>query len=210
MAASPRRFSTGLPFLDRQIGGGLEPGELLAFTAPPASQSELLLAELIQARQTAIVSTTRPEPEVEQWVDAKEASADTAVRTVDDETLLADPAVATADLTPESFLVVDSADGLETASRERYLEFLNHVKERLRETDSVGVLHCTDQPGNPPQRGLTMHRADNVWQLEVLVLSREIKTRLLVKKARHGRALAEPVPLRLTDRVQVDTSRRIA
>lgn len=128
----------------------------------------------------------------------------------DDEALLADPGMATPELTPESFLVVDAVDGLETAERERYLAFLNHLTERLRETDSVGVLHCTDQVENPPQRGLTLHRADDVWQLGVLVLSRELKTRLLVRKARQGQALTEPVPLRLTDRVQVDTNRRIA
>lgn len=210
MGVSTRRFSTGLPFLDRKIGGGLEPGGLLAFTAPLASQSELVLAELIRSRHAVVVSTTRPEAEVERWAASKDATGGLDVLAADAETLLEDPDLATAELTPESFLVVDSVDGLETADRERYLSFLDHLKERLRETESVGVLHCTDQVENPPRRGLSLHRADNVWQLEVLVLSREIKTRLLVRKARHGRALTEPVPLRLTDRVQVDTSRRIA
>lgn len=210
MGASSRQFSTGLPFFDRKIGGGSTRGVLLAFTAPPASQSELVLAELVRSRHSVVVSTTRPEPEVERWAASKDASGGLDVHTTDAGSLLEEPALATAELTPESFLVVDYADGLETADPETYLAFLNHLTEQLRETDSVGVLHCTDQVENPPQRGLTLHRADTVWQLEVLVLSREVKTRLLVKKARHGRALTEPVPLRLTDRVQVDTSRRIA
>lgn len=210
MAASTRRFSTGLQFLDRQIDGGLAPGSLLSFAAPPASQSELLLAELIRTRNTVVVSTTRPEEEVEAWAPTNEATGGLSVVTESAEPLLEDPERATESLVPESFLIVDSVDALEVASRDRYLSFLNHLKRRLRETESVGILHCTDQAENPPRRGLTLHRADDVWQLEVLVLSRDIKTRLLVKKARHGRALTEPVPLRLTDRVQVDTSRRIA
>lgn len=209
MDGTTRRFSTGLTFLDRRIDGGLIPGCLLALTAPPGSQSELLIAELIRARPTTVVSTTRPEAEVQEWAKTRADTADLSVITLDPESVLAQPERITEDLSPESFVVVDSVNGLETAPREQYMGFLNHLKERLRETDSVGILHCIDQVDNPAQRGLTLHRADYVWQLEVLTLSREIKTRLLITKARHGRALTEPVPLRLTDRVQVDTSRRI-
>lgn len=210
MSATSRRFSTGLPFLDRQIEGGLPPGGLLSLTAPPTSQSELLLAELMRTRQTVVVSTTRPEDELREWTDANAGTGEVETVSTDPESLLDKPEIATSSLTPESFLIIDSVNGIETASREQYLGFLNHLKARLRESDSVGVLHCIDQLENPPRRGLTLHRSDFVWQLEVLVLSREIKTRLLVTKARQGRALTEPVPLRLTDRVQIDTSRRIA
>lgn len=205
-----RRFTTGLTFLDRMIGGGLPAGGLLSLTAPPTSQSELLLAELMRVRQTVVVSTTRPEEEIRDWADANAGSEESTIVSTDPESLLEDPERATTPLSPESFLIVDSVNSLEMASRDRYLAFLNHLKERLRETDSVGILHCIDETDTPPQRSLTLHRSDFVWQLEVLVLSREIKTRLLVTKARQGRALTEPVPLRLTDRVQIDTSRRIA
>lgn len=210
MAAPMRRYSTGLTFLDRLIGGGLPPGGLLSLTAPPTSQSELLLAELMRVRQTVVVSTTRPEAELREWADANAGNEEVTVVSTDPESLLENPELATNHLSPESFLIIDSVDGLEMASRDRYLAFLNHVKARLRETDSVGILHCIDKTENPPHRSLSLHRSDFVWQLELLILSREIKTRLLVTKARQGRALTEPVPLRLTDRVQIDTSRRIA
>lgn len=209
MNGTTRRFSTGLTFLDRRIGGGLIPGSLLSLAAPPASQSELLIAELIRTRPTTVVSTTRPEGEVQDWATARADTSDLSVITTDPESILAQPERVTEDIPPESFVVLDSVNGLETDSRERYLELLNHLKGQLRESDSVGILHCIDQVENPAQRGLTLHRSDDVWQLEVLTLSREIKTRLLITKARHGRALTEPVPLRLTDRVQVDTSRHI-
>jgi len=72
------------------------------------------------------------------------------------------------------------------------------------------VLHCIagDAPV-PPLRDLSLNRADHVWQLQVMALSRDVKTRLLITKVRNGRALTEPVDLLMTDRVRVDTSRRI-
>lgn len=209
MSATERRFSTGREFLDRRIRGGLVPGRLLALTAPPSSQSELLLAELASARRSTIVSTTRPETEIREWVDANVHHHDIDVVTTDALTLLEEPTDVIGSLEPESFLVLDSLGGLETAPRDEYLRFLNHLKAVLRETDSVGILHCLDTPKPPARRTLTLHRADYVWQLEVVPTSRDIKTRLLVTKARRGRALDEPIPLKLTDTVKVDTSRRI-
>lgn len=113
-------------------------------------------------------------------------------------------------LVPECFVIVDRANGLENADREPYLAFLDRLKTLLHETDSVGVLHCTHRTPSPPRRGLTLDRVDQVWQLELLPLSREIKNRLLVTKSRNGRALREPIDILLTGRVQVDTSRRIS
>lgn len=210
MSVIERRFSTGLPFLDRKIGGGLVPGRILAMTAPPTSQGELLLAELLTARRALLVSTTRTEAELDVWLDAHKAADDVRTLSSSPETLLETPSRVTDALSPESFLVLDPADDLEAADRDRYLQFLDHIKTTLRETDSIGILHCIDQERPPEQRSLTLHRADYVWQIETLVLSREIKTRLLVTKARRGRALTEPIPLQLTDQVRIDTSRRIA
>lgn len=65
-----------------------------------------------------------------------------------------------------------------------------------------------DQP--PAHRWQTLNRADDVRELEVHALSRDVKTRLLVTKSRYGYSLTEPIPLVLTGRVRIDTSRRIA
>lgn len=209
MEATRRHFSTGLRFLDRRIGGGLVPGELLALTAPPGSQSELLLAQLASVRRSVVVSTTRSKSELEAWVDANVTNQDVTTIPVDAETFVEDPESVVESMQPESFFIVDSMDGLETVSRDRFLSFLDTIKGALRETDNVGVLHCSDTASPPPRRSLTLHRADYVWKLEVLPLSREVKTRLLVTKARLGRALTEPIPVTLTDEVRIDTSRRI-
>jgi hypothetical protein len=124
--------------------------------------------------------------------------------------LLGTPEEITSLLPPESFLILDATNELEARSRERYHGFINHLKDQFVKKDSIGIFHCIDQQNLPPLRGLTLHRADYVWQIELLALSREIKTRLLITKARQERALTEPISLRLTDRVQIDTSRRIS
>lgn len=207
---SDRRFSTGLPFLDRRLDGGLPAGCLLALTAPPQSQSELFLRQLVRTRPTLYVSLIRPEPEVREWVAGRhDSEPDLTVITPEPRTLLDDVASIEEALVPESFVVVDRANALEAADREEYLAFLDRFKQVLRDTDSVGVLHCSQRHRTPPRRGLTLDRVDQVWQLELLPLSREIKNRLLVTKSRSGRALREPIDVLLTDRVQVDTSRRI-
>lgn len=211
MASSHRQYSTGLPFLDRRIDGGLTEGSLLALTAPPHSQSELILRQLLRTRRTLFVSTTRPAEEVRTWAEGGvDSGPEVTIAREDPETLLADRTPIESRATPESFVIVDRTNGLETAEREEYLAFLDDLARLLRETHSVGVLHCSHTGENPPLRGLTLDRVDQVWQLELLVLSREIKNRLLVTKSRRSRALREPIDLLLTDRVQVDTSRKIA
>jgi hypothetical protein len=205
-----RRFSTGLPFLDRRIGGGLPAGCLLALSAPPRSQSELLLRQFVRSRPTLYVSLTRPAPEVRAWASEGHGSApELTVIDPEPRTLLEDLGPVENDLAPESFVIVDRSNALETADREEYLAFLDRLKGTLHDADSVGVLHCSQRTPPPPRRGLTLDRADQVWELELLPLSREIKNRLLVTKSRRGRALREPIDVLMTDRVQVDTSRRI-
>lgn len=211
MAPTQRRFSTGLQFLDKRIDGGFEAGGLLAFLAPPASQGELLLREFALARTTRYMSTTRPPDEIRDWLDrGSSPPTDITVERHTPSTALEDVETVLADLAPESFVIIDPVTGFEEYPRETYLDFLNGVKRRLRETDSVGILHCLDIPTPPPQRGLTLNRVDQVWHLQVLPLSRSIKSQLLIKKARNTRALTEPIDLLLTDRVRIDTSRRIA
>lgn len=212
MTLPERAYSTGIDVLDRFIGGGLKAGVLLALEAPPGSQSERLVAELVAQHRTVFVSTTRPEREVRDWIDRTVTPrGELLVRRATPDELLSDPRGAIGRIPPESLLVIDPVDALEDASRERYLAVLNAIKERLREADSVGLLHCLDGDGDrsPANRELTLKRADQVWELESTVRSQEIRTRLVITKARRGQAFNRPIPLVLSDRVRIDHSRNI-
>lgn len=213
MDAPNRRYSTGLRFLDSRLDGGISIGKLLTLTAPAGSQSELLLYHLATSKPMLYVSTTNPaEAELRTAMDATTVPAplDLEFVHVTPQELLADPDHHFARIRPESFVVIDPVDALERAAYDRYLAFVNALKHRLRETESVGIFHALDTEPMPESRRLTLKRTDYVWRLEQIVLSREITTRLLVTKARGGRALSEPIPLSMSDHVRVDTSRRIA
>lgn len=210
MAITERRFSTGLPFLDRRLDGGIAVGEMLALTAPPASQSELFLRTFLRTTKTAYISTTRTESQVRRWAEYRtHEEISLSVAKVDTDELTAVFEQIRELLDPESILVIDTVNGLERTPRSEYVEFLNALKRLLRERDCIAVLHCPEESTDLPRRGLTLSRADQVWQLEVSARSREIKNRLLVTKSRNGRALSEPVDVVLTDTVRIDTSRRI-
>ena len=84
------------------------------------------------------------------------------------------------------------------------------MKARLREIDSVGIVHCIEADHAPANRELTLKRADQVWELQTLVRPREIKTQLLVTKARRGMVFDRPIPLVLSDTVRIDHSRYIS
>jgi KaiC/GvpD/RAD55 family RecA-like ATPase len=77
-------------------------------------------------------------------------------------------------------------------------------------TGGLTVLHGMKTAATPQNRGLTEHMADIVFDLDTEVKGSEIENRLAVPKFRGGRALDETIKLRLTEEVDVDTSRDIA
>ena len=212
MSLPARRYSTGLTFLDSRLNGGIPVGTLLALTAPASSQSELLLYHLATTQPMMYISTINPsEVEFRAAIDGSAISPpkDITFEHASPKELLSEPESYLRSIRPESFVVIDPVDGLERGEYDQYLSFINTLKERLRETDSVGVLHGLETPRLPDNRRLTLKRADYVWRLEQLILSRDIITRLLITKARRGRPLSEPIPLVISDHIRVDTSRRI-
>ena len=213
MELRDRRFSTGMSFLDRRIDGGIPVGTAVALTAPASSQSELLLGELTQGWDLLYISTICPdEAELRAILEPRRsAERSLTIEYAPPESLLENPESYLSKLSPESVLVLDVANSLESAQRDTYLNVLNTFKATLRDLDCIGLLHCLEGEGSQiPRRGLTLKRADHVWQLQTAALSNEIKSRLLITKSRGYRALSEPVPLVMTDRVQIDTSRNIS
>lgn len=80
---------------------------------------------------------------------------------------------------------------------------------QARAADGAVFLHAHEVETDPPERWLTLAKADMTWRLSLIVNPLAVETRLAVTKNRHGAALTEPLKLQFTDHVSIDSSRDI-
>lgn len=179
---------TGVGLLDRALGGGVPPRQLVALSAAPRAQSEPLLYAMAAANRTRYLSALRPADEVRDAIRATvdTTGADIDVRGVDGDTVLSRPAEYLEGLDQHSVVVIDPTTELEQGDRERYRDFLDTCKRALRATDSVGLLHCHENTPSVLRRDMTLARADQVWDVRVEAVEGEIRTCLGVTKCRGG------------------------
>ncbi|MFC7249699.1 hypothetical protein ACFQJ5_07605 [Halomicroarcula sp. GCM10025324] len=164
------RLSTGIDTIDRTLGGGLQPGSIVALLAPPEAQSLPVLCAHTGLRPTHYFTTLRTVDSVQRQL--AQQDLDPKLRRVEHVDL--DDALATIDAGLEQLedgddVVVDVVDPLErTASMAAYLDLLNALSRRLAETGGVGMLHCLEsgREAESPNRELTLSVADHVWRLE--------------------------------------------
>jgi len=205
------RLSTGVDVLDRRLGGGLPEGSVVAYTAPPASQAELLLYELTRSRPTLYLSTERTEQAVTDAFDRTPApTGDPRISYIQGDAPLDNAQRLFRNINGEANLIVDPVDVLERTERNRYVNFLNQLQNHMQNIGGVAVLHALRGSTVPDLRDTTEHMADVVFELRVNTDSDEIETRLAVPKFRGGQAPSDTIKLELAERVRIDTSRDIA
>ncbi|WP_306057888.1 RAD55 family ATPase [Natronococcus wangiae] len=205
------RLKTGISVLDRKLDGGVPPGCIVAYTADPASQSELLLYELTAARGTLYLTTERSTEAIRHALEhTPSAVGSPTVRQVTGETPLQEAARFVGALPDGANLIVDTADVLERADTDEYVSFLNDLKTRMLETDSIAVLHCLKGANEPANRTRTHHAADAVFDLRTEIAGSELENHLSIPKFRSGSQPTEAIKLELTEEVAIDTSRDIA
>jgi len=204
------RLPTGISVLDRQLGGGIPPGSILLLSADPASQSESLLYEIAAARGTLYVTTVRSEQAVRDAIERYRGGVDRlSIRDAGDYPPIDNATRLVKDLPESANLLVDVVDPLEDTEPTRYRRFLNDLQTHMVNTGSVAVLHAM-HGSETPNRTLTEHMADVVFDLRTDTSGSQIVNRLAVPKFRGGSALEETIKLKLTDGVTIDTSRDIA
>lgn len=205
------RLPTGVEVLDRRFDGGIPAGSIVLFSADPASQSELLLYELTAARGTLYLSTLRSDQAVRDAIDRTHSRVgNPTVRDIGGDAPL-DAANRLISALPESAnLVIDVLDPLERTDRPRFRRFLNELQTAMVNTGSVAFLHAMKGGDEPPNRSMSEHVADVVWDLDTQVRGNDVINKLAVPKFRGGRALDETVKLKLEEEVAIDTSRDIA
>ena len=205
------RLATGITVLDRQLDGGIPAGSIVLLEAEPASQSELFLYELTATRGTLYFTTVRSEQAVRDGLERSTTRVGKpTIREVGGDAPLDRVNRLVGTLPEESNLIIDVADVLERHERSRYRHFLNGLQTTMVNTGGMAVLHCLKGQDVSDNRKMSRHVADVVFDLRTNVDGAEVDNRLVVPKFRGGRALAEPIKLKLTEAVSIDTSRDIA
>lgn len=203
-------LATGISVLDREFGGGIPSGSVVALTATPASQSELILDRFARVRECRYLTTVRSVDAVEATLTLEDADEETVVGDASGDDPFAAVLEATEELPEGGTVIVDSVEPLEARDREAYTDFLNELQRRVDDADGLAVLHALKHASTDRSRVVTEQIADVVFDLRTTVTGTEIANRLVVPKFRGGAALEEPLKLKLTDSVTVDTSRDIA
>lgn len=234
------RLSTGVQELDRALRGGLAPATLVVLQTPPGSQGELLLKEFVLAQATLYLTTTRTVESVRDWLTGASApdgvdiqhvgyrhdgngsvAADTdnpsslgseqPANSPSPEPLSLAPVMdAISGFQDRGYILIDPVNPVEQFDEGTYMQFLHAVRDRLVETESVGVLHAVTSEAVPPCRWLSLQFADSVWDVRVERDGIDIDFTLGVTKSRAGHLPEEEIKLVLSDRVGIDVSRDIA
>jgi KaiC/GvpD/RAD55 family RecA-like ATPase len=210
MRTDDQRLETGIDPLDRELGGGVPAGHVVALVAPADTQSELLVRQLAGDRRTLYLSSTRPWREVAVDIERTPGASggDVVIEDARPGTLLASPD-RVLDGVDRPNVVVDPTNLLERHDPDSYLELLSRLKRHVAEAGGFCLLHCLESDADL-LRELTLHRADQVWRLDRSVDAGQVTTRLFVQKYRGGEALTDAIRIRLTDAVRIDHSREIA
>lgn len=206
-----KRLPTGITVLDRRLDGGIPAGSIVLLSADPASQSELFLYELTAERGTLYLTSVRSDQAVRDALDRVPGRVgNPTVRDVGGSAPLDGANRLVSNLPEEANLIVDVLDPLERAETARYREFLNQLQTHMINTKGLAVLHALDGTDVHPNRDLSEHMADVIFDLQTTVDGSEVVNRMAVPKFRGGRALEETIKLQLADEVSIDTSRDIA
>ncbi|TSD14011.1 transcriptional regulator [Haloglomus irregulare] len=207
----PDRLRTGIDVLDRKLDGGIPAGSIVALTADPASQAELLLYELTATRGTLYISLDRTGDAVtDSLANSPAATGSPTVRDVAGEAPLDNAAKLVSALPESSNLIVDPLNVLEHQEPPRFRNFMNELQNHIYNTGSLALLHCLDGHRVPELRDTTLHMSDVVFDLKTTESGDTIENRLAIPKFRGGRALNDIIKLELSEEVAIDTSRDIA
>lgn len=204
------RLETGIDVLDRKLDGGLPPGCLVAYTAAPASQSELLLYELTAARGTLYLSTERSEETVRHAVESSPSDVgNPTIRHVSSDTPIEETMQLIGALPDGANLIIDTMNVLEQTDTDEFISFLDDLKMQMLDKNGIAVLHCLrgDAPAN---RTRTYHAVDAVFDLQTAVSGAELENHLTIPKFRGGGQPTKAIKLELVEEVAIDTSRDIA
>lgn len=230
-------LETGIPELDRRLKGGFPPGAIVALVAPPDSPSSRILHQLMRQRQTTYVTTLRSKEDLDTELRASgNETADIDIKEIGEATKrnkmlhqLSDSSIYSATVSDRDRVlddvndifdaiagsqnvIIDPMNPLENSDeRVAYQRFLRVAATKLRETNSLGVLHCLAEGTSPTLRQQTLAIADAVWQIKMYTDNEgNLSMVMTVPKNRGGEILFEKLSLLVKRNiVYTDRSRNI-
>lgn len=109
-------------------------------------------------------------------------------------------------LTDTQNVIIDPMNPLESSDEKvAYQRFLRTAAAKLRETDSLGVLHCLSCGDPPALRQQTLTIADTVWKVDMGTDNEgNLSLEMTVPKNRGGQVIFEKLRL-LVDKKSVHT-----
>lgn len=206
-----RKLRTGMPEIDRQLGGGLPAGGITVLEAPPGSQAYLLLQELTSSRGTIWISFARPEAHIQHSLEESPAtSGECTIKHIKTNRVNTVKKLLTA-VPDRSNIILDPIEILEESlTSDEYREFLGHLQDHLIERESIAVLYGNREDSVPDGRVTSKYFADVVLEITKRPSGENIEYFLQVPKYRRGECPSSVIKLDLNTRVDVDTSRDIA
>jgi len=206
------KLETGVETLDRKLNGGLPKGSITVLEASPGSQGHLILHELTAARGTMWMSFARTEEAIKKTLAESPApTGDCTVKYMSGETPIDDVGKFLAAVPPESNIILDPVDVLESETEPRdYRGFLNELQSHLLSHDSLAMLFGTHGESRPGLRDTTKYFADVVFELDTTYDKEDVENYLRVPKYRRGECPAGVIKLELKSNVSIDISRDIA
>jgi hypothetical protein len=183
----------------------------VCLTASAASQSDAILKMMIRERESVYVSTLRTEPIVRDELDrGSHQLSEVAIEYAGGSTPIETATRSVEQVDGQVNVIVDPLNPLERGEyRERYVSFLNDLKEQLVNTGSIGLMHCHEE-NQPALRELTLAMADAVWKLELDTAGSTLENRLMFPKMRGEESPQDVISVTLGSEVTVDLSRDIA
>lgn len=191
----PVTLTTGMQSLDQQLeGNGLYAGTVVTIVAPPNSSSEHLLYNMVGGRETFYLSTVRDPTTIKETLDIISPDmTNTDIQYIDDflPTNKARQQLEDADLPDRGSIVVDPVNFFERDDPAAYRKFLQTFVRRVKETDSIGILHANTEPTDPALRWLTLQMSDAIFTIKHQETSEGVEDRLLIPKLYGKQTLSE-------------------
>ena len=233
-AASANRLMTGLSMLDRTLNGGIPKGSMVYFTAEPITQPEVFLFEFTTPRKTFYFTTDRSAPNVERHMSELNFGYDQVeFFDIRDEFYgnILNTSTEFGEVNDRLIEFIDSkVDYIYTTGEQNYTiifdnfsflidlgidihtlkSLLHKIYEYNKERESTCILFVLKGVHERRVETIFENVCDVIFDVDVEKKGDKISSKLSIPKIRGIPPVLEYIRFKVSDRINIDTSRDIA